>query len=98
MIQTESKLLRAAILLVLLHCVINILPFELVLQFDSNNRNTVDGQNHINRVSVIRGILELTGASENISSILLVQSFIKSGLWLEIADLELYAHICNSVS
>ena len=48
-----------------------VLPGQLILQFQSNNRNTIHGKHHINGVGVCHRIAELTGATEDVSLITL---------------------------
>lgn len=75
-----------------------VLPGELVLQFKRNHGDTVDGQHHVDGIGVGRGVAELPGATQNIGFVALCIQGIQVGLRLEIADLQLAAHVLDAVA
>ena len=98
MVQTECKLLRAAVVLKLIDSTDIVLPGELVLQFQSYNRNAIHRQYHVDGVAVGGGVAELTCTAEDIRLIALHVNGVQFRLRLEEADLQLAAHILNAVA
>ena len=75
-----------------------VLPGQLVLQFQSNHRNAVHRQHHVDGIGIGGGVAELTGAAKDVSLVELNSKRVQVGLWLEEADLQLAAHILDTVA
>lgn len=97
-VQAERELLGAAVMLELVDGADIVLPGQLVLQFQSNHRNAVHRQHHVDGIGIGGGVAELTGAAKDVSLVELNSKRVQVGLWLEEADLQLAAHILDTVA
>ena len=69
-VEMEYELLGVAVIHKLPLGVAYGLTCQLVLEFNGHNRNTVQGENHINRVVVLRGVGKLTRLCQDIGFVL----------------------------
>ena len=75
-----------------------VLPSQLILQFQSNNRNTVHGKHHIDGVGVCHRITELTGAAEDVCFIAFSINGVQIRLRLKEANLQFATHVLNAIA
>ena len=98
MVHAERKFLGAAVVLVLVDGADIVLPFQLVFQLQSNDRNAVYRKHHINGVVVGRCIAELAGTAKDIGVVALHRKGVQVGFRLKIAHPQLAAHILDTVA
>ena len=97
MVETEAELLGITVVLELLDSILNILSLILVLELHCNDRDTIEGKHHINGIVVLGGVSELTSYAEHIAAVELHQVLVKLRLRLEVAHLDVDAHILEAV-
>ena len=97
-IQAERKFFGAAVILKLVDGTDIVLPGQLILQFQSNNRNTVHGKHHIDGVGVCHRITELTGAAEDVCFIAFSINGVQIRLRLKEANLQFATHVLNAIA
>lgn len=97
-VEFETEFAGIAVVFELLHRVGNVLPFELVFEFEGDDRDAVDGQDHIDGVMVFEGIGELAGDAENVGTPEFLGGGVEVGFGLEKADADADAHIEDAVA
>ena len=97
-VEVEDELLGISVIHVLMLGVADGLIGELVLQLKRDDRNAVQGKNHINSVMVLRGVSKLPCLGENVCIILLHQFFIVLGGRCEVCELELHPPVHNPIT
>ena len=81
----------------LVFAVVDVLPRKLVLQFDGDNRDTVDRQHHVHTVAAAFRVVPLADTLADILLIVLQRHIVQRGLRLEVADVEVDATVLKAV-
>ena len=97
-VEPEQELLRAPVIHKLLLGVYDRLSRELILQFNGDERNAIQGENHINRVVVVGGICELSGALQDILMVAFHQVSVQVAARLEVAEPDCHASVLDSIA
>ncbi len=97
MVQTKAEFLRVAVGLVLFDGALDVLPHELVFQFQRCHGNAVEGEHHIDGVAVGGGVGKLPCTAEHVHLIQFVLLLVERRFGLEITDFELNAHVLDAV-
>ena len=96
-VEFEAKLLAVAVGAILFHRVVDVLPHVLILEFERDQGEAVERQDHVDRVVVLRRIGELTRAPQDVAAIQFRLRRVELGHGLEIAQIDLDAHVLNAV-
>ena len=98
LVKLERKLSGITVIHPLSFCVVNVLTCVLVLELQSEHRNTVDNQNHIHGFVVVCGVMPL---AYHVANVLLVKHrcrLVQMGFGLEVAYTEGNTSVLKTVS
>ena len=98
LVETEHRLLGITIICPLLFCFIHGLSRQLILKFYGDNRDAIEGKQHINAVLVLLGIMPLPDALTYILLIVRYSQVVQFGLRFEIAHTEIDAAMLEAVA
>ena len=97
MVEFETVFFGIPIVFPLKHTVFYTLTGQLIFEFQSQYRNTVDGKHHIHAVVVCFGVVPLTDTLTSVLLILFNEVGVKGGFRSKITDFEFVAAVFETV-
>ena len=97
MVEFECGFPVVPVVLPLMDAVFDALPGQLILEFQAENRDAVDGEHHIDAVVVAFGIVPLADALAAILTIFLHEFGVEGGFRAEEADFQVIAAVFETV-